>query len=107
MHRFTDIESALKRLTPVFGYLTHPLLPLQKALELISSEIDQLDRFNKIGKHECHFPSEHGLTRDESIAVFLYTMQWGENSFYQVLNRALRAEDRSSLRLWFRSAEAI
>jgi hypothetical protein len=25
----------------------------------------------------------------------------GENSFYQVLNRALRAEDRSSLKPWF------
>jgi hypothetical protein len=101
MHRFTDIESAPKRLTPVFGYLTHPLLPLQKALELISSEIDQLDHFSTIAKNECHFPSEDGLTRDESAAIFLYTMEWGENSFYQVLNRALRAEDRSSLKPWF------
>jgi hypothetical protein len=77
------------------------LLPLQKALEPISSKLDQLDRFSKIAKNECHFPSEHGLTRDESAAIFLYTMEWGENSFYQVLNRALRAEDRSSLKPWF------
>jgi hypothetical protein len=101
MHRFTDIESAPKRLTPVYGYLTHQLLPLQKTLEPISSKIDQLDRFSKIAKNECHFPSEHGLTRDESAAVFLYTMEWGENSFYQVINRALRAEDRSTLKPWF------
>jgi hypothetical protein len=101
MHRFTDIESTPKRLTPVYGYLTHPLLPLQKALEPISSKLDQLDRFSKIAKNECHFPSEHGLSRDESAAIFLYTMEWGENSFYQVLNRALRAEDRSSLKPWF------
>ena len=101
MHRFTDIESTTKRLPLVYGYLTHQLLPLQKALEPISSKIDQLDRFSKIAKNECHFPSEHGLTRDESAAVFLYTMEWGDNSFYQVINRALRAEDRWTLKPWF------
>jgi hypothetical protein len=101
MPRFTDIESTTKRLPPVYGYLTHPLLPLQKALEPISSQIDQLDRFRKIANNECHFPSEHQLTREESAAVFLYTMEWGENSFYQVINRALRAEDRSTLKPWF------
>ncbi|CAF3486039.1 unnamed protein product [Rotaria sp. Silwood1] len=101
MHRFTDIESTPKRLTPVYGYLTHQLVPLQKALEPISSQIDQLDRFSKIAKNECHFPSEHGLTRDESAAVFLYTMEWGESSLYQVINRTLRAEDRSTLKPWF------
>ncbi|CAF4903340.1 unnamed protein product [Rotaria sp. Silwood1] len=101
MYRFTDIESTPKRLTPVYGYLTHQLLSLQKALEPISSQIDQLDRFSKIAKNECHFPSEHGLTRDESAAIFLYTMEWGESSLYQVINRTLRAEDRSTLKPWF------
>ncbi|CAF1119443.1 unnamed protein product [Rotaria sordida] len=101
MYRFTDVESTPKRLTSVYGYLAHELLPLQKALEPISSQINQLDRFSKIAKNECHFPSEHGLTRDESAAIFLYTMEWGKNSLYQVMNRALRAEDRSSLKPWF------
>jgi hypothetical protein len=81
MSRFTDIESTTKRLPPVYGYLTHQLVTLQKALEPISSQIDHLDRFRKIANNECHFPSEHGLTREESAAIFLYTMEWGENSF--------------------------
>ncbi|CAF4042965.1 unnamed protein product [Adineta steineri] len=101
MNRFTDIESTPKRLPPIHGYLNRPLVSLSKALEPIASTIDQLDRFSKIAKNECHFPSEHGLTRDESAAVYLYTMEWAENSFYQVINRALRAEDRSSLKPWF------
>ncbi|CAF1281800.1 unnamed protein product [Adineta steineri] len=101
MHRFTDIESTPKRLPSIHGYLAHQLVPLSKALEPISSTIDQLDRFGKIAKTQCHFPSEHGLTRDESAAVYLYTMEWGENSFYRVINRALRAEDRSALKPWF------
>ncbi|CAF1178284.1 unnamed protein product [Adineta steineri] len=101
MHRFTDIESTSKKLPPFYGYLTHQLVSLSKALEPISSTIDQLDRFSKIAKNECHFPSEHGLTRDESAAIYLYTMELGENSLYQVINRALLAEDRSSLKPWF------
>ncbi|CAF2065347.1 unnamed protein product [Rotaria magnacalcarata] len=101
MHRFTDIESTSKRLPPVYGYLTHQLLPLQEALKPISSQVDQLDRFSRIAKNECKFPSEHGLTRDESAAIYLYTMEWGEDSFYKVINRYLRAEDRSTLQPWF------
>ncbi|CAF3914182.1 unnamed protein product [Adineta steineri] len=101
MHRFTDIESTSKQLPPIYSYLTHQLVSLPKALEPISTTIDQLDRFSRIAKNECHFPSKHGLTRDESAAIYLYTMDLGENSFYQVINRALRAEDRSLLKPWF------
>ncbi|CAF1232127.1 unnamed protein product [Adineta steineri] len=101
MHRFTDIESTSKRLPPVYDYLTYQLVPLSEALEPISSTVDQLDHFSEVAKTECHFPSEYGLTPDESAAVYLYTMEWGENSFNRVLNRALRAEDRSSLQPWF------
>ncbi|CAF1224096.1 unnamed protein product [Adineta steineri] len=101
MHRFTDIESTSKQLPPIYGYQTHQLVPLSKALEPISSTIDQLNSSVKTAKNECRVPSKYGLTRDESAAVYLYTMEWGENSFYQVLNRALRAEDRSSLKPWF------
>ncbi|CAF1143244.1 unnamed protein product [Adineta steineri] len=101
MHRFTDIESTSKQLPPIYSYLTHELVSLSKALEPISSTIDQLDRFIRIAKNECHFPSEHGLTRDESAAIYLYTMELGENSFSRMINRALLAEDRSSLKPWF------
>ena len=101
MHRFTDVDSFPRKLTPVYGYLADPVVSLQKALEPIASEIDQLDRFSKIAKNECHFPSEHGLTREESAAIFLYTMDWGEHSLYRILNHALRSEDRSSLKPWF------
>lgn len=101
MSRFLDVEPIPKRLPPVYGYLSVPLVPLLKALEPISTQIEQLDRFGKIAKTECHYPSEHGLTREESAALFLYTMDWGDNSFYLAINRALRAEDRSTLKPWF------
>jgi hypothetical protein len=101
MSRYTDVEPTPKRLPPVNGYIAHQLLSLQKALESILPRFDQLDSFVKIAKNECHFSSEHGLTRHESVAVYLYTMEWGENSFYRTLNRVLRSEDRQVLQSWF------
>ncbi|CAF0723737.1 unnamed protein product [Rotaria sp. Silwood1] len=100
MLRFTNVDHKPTRLPPVYGYRTHPLLPLRQALDPIVSKIDQLDEFIKIAKTECHFPSEHGLTRDESAAIYLYTMDWGEQSLYRVLNAVLREKDRSVLVPW-------
>jgi hypothetical protein len=101
MHRFTDIEPISKRPPPVLDYLTYQLQSLQEALKPILPCIDQLDHFIKTAENECHFPSEHGLSRDESAAIFLYTMERGEQSFYQIINRALWSEDRNALKPWF------
>ena len=100
MLRFTNVDHKPTRLPPVYGYRTHPLLPLRQALDPILSRIDELDEFIKIAKTECHFPSEHGLTREESASIYLYTMDWGEQSLYRVLNEALRVKDRSVLVPW-------
>jgi len=49
------------------------------------SRIDQLNRFIRISKAKCHFPSEHNLTLDESAAIFMYTYaslkQWMEKIY--------------------------
>jgi hypothetical protein len=101
MSRFVDHEFDNKQLPPISGYWSENLVPLEQALEPIVPRIEQLDRSIKTAKKHCHFPSEHGLTHDESAAVYLYTMEGGDNSFYRVLNRALRSEDRSALKPWF------
>ncbi|CAF5119371.1 unnamed protein product [Rotaria sp. Silwood1] len=101
MLRFTNVDHRPTRLPPVYGYDTHPLLPLRQALDPIISQTNQLQKFIKIAKTECHFPSEHGLTREESASIYLYTMDWGEQSLYQVLNAVLREKDRSILVPWY------
>jgi hypothetical protein len=100
MLRFTNVDQKPTRLPPIYGYVTHPLLPLRQALDPLVSKIQGLDHFIKIAKSECHFPSEHGLTRDESAAVYIYTMDWGEQTLYRELNKILRVEDRSVLKPW-------
>jgi hypothetical protein len=99
--RFADIDFENKQLTPIYGYSSYPLVPLEQALQPIIPLINQLDRYIKVAKENCTYPPAHCLTYDESAALYLYTMECGKDSFYRVLNRALRSEDRSSLKPWF------
>jgi hypothetical protein len=101
MSRFIDIEFDNKELPPICGYWAEKLVSLEQALAPVMHRIDQLDRSVKAAKKYCHFPSRHGLTLDESAALYLYTMEGGDNSFYRVLNQALRSEDRRALQIWF------
>src|SRR5579871_5154544 len=101
MSRFLDIEIGDKKLPPLGAYWQHSLLPLEQALEPVMSRFDQLDRSINEAKKHCCYPSKHQLTREESAALFLYTMEGGDNSFYHILNEALRSENRRALRPWF------
>ncbi|CAF3912940.1 unnamed protein product [Adineta steineri] len=101
MNRFGDIDVSFKRLPPVYGYRSEKLVPIEKALQPIESQIDELPYYIKIAKQHCHFPSEHGLTKDQSAAVYIYTMEWGETTLYRILNTALRSENRQALKIWF------
>nr|ACD54748.1 ADP-ribosyltransferase 1-like protein [Adineta vaga] len=101
MTRFIDNEFVTKPLLPICGYWSEKVVPLEQALKPLIPSIEQLDRSVQAAKKYCHFPSEHDLTHDESAALYLYTMEGGENSFYRILNQALRSEDRPALRIWF------
>ena len=101
MNRFGDIEVSNKRLPPVYGYRSEKLVSIDKALEPIVPEIDELPYYIKIAKKHCHYPSEHGLSKDQSSAIYIYTMEWGDTTLYRVLNRALRSENRQALKIWF------
>jgi hypothetical protein len=101
MNRFGDIEFSFKRLPPVYGFRSQKLVPIETALESITSQIDELPYYIKIAKKHCHFPSEHKRTKDESAAVYIYTMEWDETSLYRMLNKALRSENRQALKIWF------
>ena len=101
MHRFLNVDPNPTNSSPIYGYHSYPLLPLQEALNPVASQIPDLDRYINIAKTECHFPCEHGLTQEESASIYIYTMEWGENNLYQILNALLRKEDRSVLKPWF------
>ncbi|CAF3833190.1 unnamed protein product, partial [Rotaria sordida] len=101
MNRFCEIDISFKRLPPVYGYHAERLVSLEKALEPIQPQIDELPYYIKITKRNYHFRSEHRLTHGQSAAVYSYTIEWGDTSLYCVLNKALRSENRQVSKIWF------
>ncbi|CAF1133699.1 unnamed protein product [Rotaria sp. Silwood1] len=100
MSRFLDIDLNDKKIPPNYSYRHQSLLSLEHALEPIVPRIDHLHQYIKEALEKCHFPSEHNLTHDESASIYLYTMEWGAHSLYQLLNKDLRSEDPSALTPW-------
>ena len=101
MLRFLNVDPTTTPLPPVYGYQSHLLVPLRQALDPMLTRINGLDEYITIAKKQCHFPSKHGLTRDESASIYIYTMDWGKQSLYRLLNEMLRVKDRSVLAPWY------
>jgi hypothetical protein len=90
----TDIDN--EELESIGAYWQNSLVSLEEALESVMARFDQLDRSIKEAKKRCRYPSEHGLTRDALVAVFLYSMEGGDNSLYHILNETLRSKKPTS-----------
>ena len=101
MAHFINVDAESTCLSPVYGYHDRELLPLSKALDPVKHQMKGIDTYIRIAKTACHFPSEHGLTQEESAAIYIYTMDWDDCSLYRLLNAELRIEDRSLLKPWF------
>ncbi|CAF1425090.1 unnamed protein product [Rotaria sordida] len=100
--RFTDVELGNQRLPACYGYFTCKLVPLEEAMGDVRNLLPEINRFVKMAKKHCTFPSDHDLSKDEAAALYLYTMEMSdETAVYRLLNQTLRAEDRSTVRPWF------
>ncbi|CAF3254994.1 unnamed protein product [Rotaria sp. Silwood2] len=103
MERFSQLSiSTSDPLRLIYGYLNEPLVSLEEALQPFHDQIDQLSHFIKEAKTECCYPSEHNLTRDESAAIYIYTMKWANNCLYDHLQEAWKTEDRATMKRWFK-----
>lgn len=100
MQRFTSLEFFSPELSPVREYENNVVVSLRVALAPIQHQIEDLDRYISWAMSVCYHPSSEKLTRDESAAIYLYTMDWGSNSLYCLLNDALRVKDRRVLTPW-------
>ena len=89
-------------LLPIKQYAKEPLLPLKEACEPLKDIVDEdLAQNIEIALMNAR-KDENGLTKEESAALHLYTMEWNvsEQSLYAVLNRTLRVADRKALIPW-------
>ncbi|CAF4773741.1 unnamed protein product [Rotaria sp. Silwood1] len=98
-----DVEDS-KKVDPVIGYAEEPLLSLSEACIPLALLVHNLMAYVSIALEHTPMDPEHGLTRDESAAICLYTMEWNDEhrSFYSILNETLRIADHENLRPWFK-----
>jgi hypothetical protein len=82
---------------PIFGYEDSLLLTLEEAVEKIIPFVPHLTDYVATAKKKYNRHSEL-LTRDESAAIYLYSMP---TSFFLRLNEKLRAKNRHELKPWF------
>lgn len=104
--RFVSDESefSTRILQPIAGYEKAPLVSLREACQPLETILNEELHVNiAVALKNCEKPKD-GLTRDESAAIYLYTMSWQDqkNSLYHILNGTLREERRNKLEPWHR-----
>ncbi|CAF1229678.1 unnamed protein product [Adineta steineri] len=82
---------------PIYGYEDSPILTLEEAVEKLIPLVPDVLAYVMTAKKKYHRHSDL-LMRDESAAIYLYSMP---STFFSSLNNTLRAEDRHALKPWF------
>ena len=101
MNRYGDIDCSFRQISFVYDFRFEKLVSLEESLQLVETQIVQLSYFIQVAKKYCHYPNEHGLSKDQSASIYIYTMEWGETTLHHILNHALRSEDRERAKIWF------
>lgn len=102
--RFTETAPPPKDAPFLDEYLQEPLVSLENALREVSAHITRLNKYIEDAFKQCNQSDKYGLTKEESAAIYLYTMDWKEGSaasLYYNLNDALRSGNRSKMKSWF------
>ncbi|CAF1077219.1 unnamed protein product [Adineta steineri] len=103
MQRFNKVAlSTTNPLPLVNGYGDEPVGTLEEALQPVDGRIDNAAHYIQDAKAKCHFPSEHGLTRDESAAIYIYSKKWNNRYVSDQLQQAFSTQNRSQLQPWYK-----
>lgn len=101
MSRFTELLVGRTRLENYYSYMKHPTVSLESALAPVLIYIDQSEGLVKLAKSSCCISATTKLTKDESAAIYLYTIERGEQSVFFILNRAIYLGNYSLIKPWF------
>jgi hypothetical protein len=93
-----------KTLGPISGYAQEPFLSLAEACEPLIGIVQDILLYVSAALERTPNEPPDGLTRDESAAIRLYTMDWIEvhERLCFILNISLNIPDREVLRPWFK-----
>jgi hypothetical protein len=103
MHRFSKVNITEKDpRRRMYGFEKEPLVSLEEALKPFDGKIVNLYADIREAKEKCKRSSKHGLTVDESAAIYIYTMKWEPECVYDHLQNALSSGKRYGLKPWFK-----
>ncbi|CAF0975945.1 unnamed protein product [Adineta ricciae] len=103
MLRMSDLTSEPKlTLPPIKDYEKELLVSIDQAIQPIISIVPDIKEMVWKVKQNCRQPRDK-LSTDELASIMLYTLEWTpiESSFYFILNRTLRSQNRNDLLPWF------
>jgi hypothetical protein len=92
---FSELQDANH--SPIYGYKNEITMTLEEAVEKIDPFVNDSVKYVDEAKRKCN-RNTNILTRDESAAIYLYTMP---TFFFSCLNNILRAGNRYALKPWF------
>ncbi|UJR12123.1 hypothetical protein I4U23_016300 [Adineta vaga] len=72
--------------------------PPMNALEPFQGQIQNLDKQIDDAKFNCHYPSQHNLTRDESAALYLYLLIGNNETVRSHLQNAWDSNDEEQMK---------
>lgn len=101
--RFLDLaEEPRRMLPPIQGFEKMPLVSLEQAVKPLVEHVTDIENKASFAKKNCKSSPADGLSIDESASIMLYTMGGTSlQSFYVILNKTLRSENRNDLKIWF------
>ncbi|CAF2994211.1 unnamed protein product [Rotaria sp. Silwood2] len=106
-HRLLIEDSNLREinLCPFIGYAQEHILPLLDVCIPLQLIIPDILKYASMALQRIPDYPPDNLTRDESAAIHLYTMEWDDDtngSLYSHLNYALRKGDQEELQPWLK-----
>ena len=81
-------------------YEKEPLVSLEEALAPFQGKIKNLSKQIADAKAKCNKTTKDNLTRDESAAIYIYSMAADKDSVYGHLKRALDSNDPAMIKPW-------
>ncbi|CAF3244854.1 unnamed protein product [Rotaria sp. Silwood2] len=105
---FTDVDCENKKLNPIKDYQNNRFITLEEAVEPLRKIIPHLNQYIQEAKRNFNINSSDSLTIDESAALYLYTMDSGDQILSRLFNQALRCKYQTDLKTyWFKYLELI
>jgi hypothetical protein len=96
--------SITNTLDPIINYSREPLLSLAESCLPLIDIVKNIHKYVSLALETTPKEPFDNLTRDESAAIRLYTMEWStsSDSLYSILNRTLKNVDRQDLIPWYK-----